>query len=384
MSLSGNNAPTLHEDPRIADYIGRIVTGIVGRIVEEISPLSIYATGSLSKAELTAVATDRQVRLISDLEIAVVETNWLKRLRVRPLQERLSREFGVEVNLLFFLPKRFTQCAPSNWAFPGGPLSIEQYELISGARRLYGKDFAGSMREVDPSEIPKWQGIRLLFNRMAELVGALVLASSGKIDRLKAVNKLLTASGDALLLSTGRYHWLYRKRMEMLDGLTAEEIGGPGTHANQKEAIVRAYRDKLSGGVFWSSRPEQLLSGVLDICDMAFRTILHRAMGIRFADCDEFRRRYLRNPMLKGFCRSNARLDNIVSLLKHLRSGLPLPLRRYFGSIAVQHRVYVSVYCWLYGQFLDRWRSVGVNALADRDLLEVGRRRHEKWLRVCM
>jgi len=388
VNRSGRDALTVTGDERIEARLGDIVDGIVEGIVAAVYPMAVFATGSLAKGELTARIADGRVELISDLEIAVVDINWLKRRAVRRVERDLARRWGVDLNLLFFLPRRFTRCAPANWAPARSRLNIEQFELIRTARCLHGWDLRQVAPPVRAEDIPVWEGVRLLFNRMAELAGELCRTGGPEPGALgKAVDKLLIACGDAMLLADGGYEPLYRTRMAALAERFAN--GGAcsrGLAPDQCEAILGAYRAKLHGPERTPREITGSIAPALDISDRVFRGVLGGEMGMTLDDPTAVGAKYLSYPGLVRCGRTSARLANFVGLLKHLRRRrpLPVPLGRYFGRTHIGHEVYVAIYEWLYGEFRPRWQGADGGVPDDEELLERGRACVGRWRTVCM
>lgn len=388
VNRSGREALTLTGDDRIESRLGEIVDGLVGGLVAAMSPYAVFATGSLAKGELTARMSEGQVELISDLEIAVVDGNWFKARRVGEVERDLARRWGVDLNLLFFLPRRFTRCAAANWAPGGSRLNIEQFELIRTARCLYGRDLRKDAPPVRSEDIPVWEGVRLLFNRMAELAGEVCCKGGADPGPLgKAVDKLLIACGDAMLLAGGGYEPLYRTRLAALaERFENDRTCCFGLTRDDREAILDAYRAKLHGP--WKTPREitESIAPALDISDRVFRGVLGGEMGAVLDDVASVPATYLSHRGLAHCGRTSARLANLVGLLKHLRRGrpLPVPLGRYFGRTYIGHDVYAAVYEWLYGEFRARWRERAGSGVDDEELLEQGRACVGRWRAVCM
>jgi len=384
VNLSGHEALTATGLERIESRLGEIVDGIVDGIVDAVSPKAVFATGSLAKGELTARLADGQVELVSDLEIAVVDGNWLKRCRLGEVERELARRWGVDLNLLFLLPRRFTRCAPANWAPARSRLNIEQFELITTARCLYGRDFLKDAPSVRAENIPVWEGVRLLFNRMAELAGELCREGGLQAGTTgKAVDKLLIACGDAMLLAWGDYEPLYRTRM---DALVERFENDPAALApDDRRAIIDAYHAKLHGSARRLREVTASIAAALDISDRVFRRVLGDEMGVALDSPAAVGPRYLAYRGLVDYGRTSGRLANGVGLLRHLRRRpLPVPLGRYFGRTFVGHAIYVAVYEWLYREFAPQWRGGDDPRVGDEELIERGRQCVGRWRMVCM
>ena len=376
---SGSRRYTLSGDAAIEEHINKILADIVKELVLNIKPVSIFLSGSLAKEEMTAFAVDGKIEIVSDFEIGVLDWNWTKRSRVRKIEQFLAIKHGIDLTLLFFLPRRFKKGVPANWAPSQNHLTIEQYELIETSYFIYGRDFSKQCCSVDPSDIPLWEGLRLLFNRMAELVG--VLTSEQHHDKAfyKACNKLLIASGDVLLLKINRYHPLYRERKNLLETYTDCVIDScNGLSDNEFKTIIDAYNRKI----YCTNEDlllDKLISDTLRISDKIFKNIVSYLMNIEFSSSEQFSKLYLSHPDLHKYCKTNSRLANMASLLKNRARIKPISIIEFFKSVSIQHRIYADIYSWLIGRFKEEWEISGFACLRNEGLMLEGKSKFQNW-----
>jgi len=381
----GNKRYTLSGDNAIERHIGEIVNGVVQKLVSTIKPVSIFLSGSLAKGEIAAFRANNKIEIISDFEIGVVDWNWTKLRRVRKTERLLAREYDIDLTLLFFLPRRFKKGIPLNWATKNSPLSIEQYELIKTARFMYGRDFKKDCPVVDPADIPLWQGLRLLFNRMAELTGVLTSDKPDENKFFKACDKLLISCGDALLLSTGTYHHLYRQRKKLFE----ERVGHTESicsklSCDECRAIIEAYERKIYCKEYGALSKNELLTDTLCISEKVFEDVIDCLMKIGFSSTEQFREQYLNHPDLWRYCTTNPRLVNMVCLLKNLGRTKPFSIMQFLKPISIQHSVYADVYTWLFGKYKTCWIKSGFVSFENEKIISQGKEVFERWTFFCL
>jgi len=376
----GNKRYTVSGDDAIERHIDRIVNGVVQSLTSIIKPVSVFLSGSLAKGEITAYRVEDRIEIISDFEIGIVDWNWTKRPSLRKIEHLLAHKYGIDLTLLFFLPRRFTRCAPFNWSAGKCPLSIEQYELIKGSFFVYGKDYKKCCPEVKSGYIPLWEGLRLLFNRMAELVGVLSSGETAGDKFFKACDKLLIASGDAMLLCTGMYHHLYmeRKRLFEENADSIKEICMTLSNDDSR-LIIDAYERKIHCKKCDMLSGNELLSLTLSVSDKAFMAIVYCMMKISFSSAEQFREQYLVHPDLARYCRTDSRLSNLACFFKRRGRIKPFSAVQFIKPVSIQHRIYADIYQWLMGSFKSEWSATGSKYTDNRELMLEAKIRFDCW-----
>ena len=375
----GNKRYTLSGDNAIEKHIGEIVNGVVGSLCATVKPVSIFLSGSLAKGEITAFRTESKIEIVSDFEIGVVDWNWTKKVRIRKIEQQLASEYGIDLTLLFFLPRRFKKCAPLNWASPNSPLSIEQYELMKSVYFVYGRDFLNDCRKVDFGDIPLWEVVRLLFNRMAELVGVLSAARLYDKKLFKACDKLLIACGDSLLLATGCYHHLYSERKKLFEQRATLVKDICELSGDEFRVIIDVYERKVYCKENKILSRDELLTETLSISEKVFKSIIYCLMKIDFSSAEQFSEQYLKHPDLKKYSRTNPRLENMVSLLKNRGKMKPFSVVQFFRPISINHKIYADIYQWLMGRFKNKWKVAGFDSLKHGQMMLEAKKRFRKW-----
>lgn len=212
------------------------------------SYLAILLVGAAARGEIS-IDSDRA--LLSDLDFLVVlpqrsaMTALLAerrcRRRLRALDAVFAQEAPGKVSIGFAsaVPRLWTLATPLMW------------ELRAHARVLYGaSEVRGwpAMRRAD--QIPQWEGIRLVANRMCELLGAIgdlgdppaiEVAEPATRGLRYACVKLALACSEAQLIDTQNYRATYRERQGRHSQVAARFSD------SQNELIAAAYRAKLGG-----------------------------------------------------------------------------------------------------------------------------------------
>jgi len=378
---SGRRQYTLKGDEIVETHINKIVNGIVEHLICEFSPVSVFLSGSLAKGEMSAYSANGKVKYWSDFEIGVVTKNWFKRLKCKKVQQYLSNQYGIDLTLLFFLPRRFENGVATNWAFKHSRLSIEQYELLTAAIFVYGYDFTKDVSNFDVKDISIWEGLRLVFNRVAEIIGAFLVADSDNMNSIvKACNKLLIACGDILLLMNGTYLPLYSKRMECFEKLKTKWInGGAGLLNDEVQTILNSYRVKLYFTESVLVIKNDLITQSINILKKILKFVSSSEMNFDCASAQEFCSKYIRSNKLSSFTRTYGWLENMILLIRNKGKEKGFKLRNYFSNVPVYHIVYMEALEWVLCEFNENWTKSGQRCFEDIELKLKAKNVFEKW-----
>ncbi len=207
-------------DPSVEERVRQIITRLTDEIVRRFHPKSIILIGSLGRGEATMGINNGKPELLSDFDVIVVANRYVSTNTAKKLSSELTQKIGVEVgisgievSLYFILSKIF----PKIWT-----PTIDNYDMKYGSRVVYGENCLERMPDFKPEDIPVWEGIRLMLNRMIESLKDFSIdyleANPGEqeADKLfRQINKIILACQDALLLLIKRYHHSYKIRNEM-------------------------------------------------------------------------------------------------------------------------------------------------------------------------
>ncbi len=295
----GNKQFTHQGDPEIKKYIRDLLERITSMILMKITPVAVFLYGSIGRGEGTLYREDGQLIVASDFEVGCVSKRWSDRKRLPPLKEKIEHDIGHEVTLSFFLPKRIKLSTSSNFTFsPSRVPTIESYEISESAFFLYGNDIRTNVSYSDPSRIPLWEGLRLVFNRMAEF--AIAFQNGNNNQKIKALNKIKIACGDAILITINKYHYLYSQRLGNLQEYRWEiQKRNPALKDKHIEFIKEGYAWKLFPQENSVAINKVDYEQLYEVVEIVFKYIIFLDMNISFIDYDKFANEYLKNNKLK-------------------------------------------------------------------------------------
>lgn len=150
------------------------------------------------------------MHLLSDFEVEVVARSPLLRTAIGRAERALAGRVPAPVSLCWMSPGRIRHNRPRNLYLGRTLPTIAMYELKAGSQLLYG-ELDLTANPIDPSTLPAEEGIRLLANRMMEVVETWA-GGGGRLALAYSAAKLILACGDAVLLLDGLYHYSYAER----------------------------------------------------------------------------------------------------------------------------------------------------------------------------
>jgi len=166
---------------------------------------------------------------------------------------------GVSIGFANAAPRYWTVATPLMWG------------LRTGARVLDGRDDVRLWPTIACAEqIPQWEGIRLVANRIRELRGALA-DDAGSQDALAtrrvryACTKLALACSEAQLIDARRYQASYRARQQ-----EHQYIADRFSPA-QNQLLAAAYCAKLNGAQ--DEAADTLTTAIANTLDLAIATL---------------------------------------------------------------------------------------------------------------
>lgn len=205
--------------------------------------LAIMLVGAAARGEIT---TDAEGKLLSDLDLLVVlpqrhilpaiAAEQQCRALLRPWYAEAARNDYPKISVGFAsaLPRYWRVATPFMW------------ELRANGRVLHGTRAVTQWPAIiHASQIPQWEGIRLVANRMCEALGALGALLGQPAPEHSAANasyacvKLILACSEASLIDCGQYHLSYRERRQR------HQHAAQRFSAAQNQLIELAYRAKI-------------------------------------------------------------------------------------------------------------------------------------------
>jgi len=342
--------------------IENITNIIVEHILTEIHPHVIIFKGSFGRDEISVKIMDNKCHILSDCEVIVIPNSSIARSllfdskKMRDLSYVLTQKLNLKVEITDLEPelKFLINHNMHQKILP----TIDNYELKYGSKQVYGSNFLEKMPRFKERDIPIWEGIRLILNRMTEATyhfsfyyqeGGL---PKNKVDELFYwTNKIVLSCQDALLILAGKYHYSYRIRNRRFIKIFPRYF--PEVYTETPELLnltIKATSYKLNPErkiyvkdviKFWFE--------VTRIVDIVFRYIIKKDMNISFNSYVEFQEKYLRHPNIyKKYYRGispNPIYQNFRSMIKKFTLAHKLPnvsLLKYL-NIPWGHIIYSTI-----------------------------------------
>ncbi|RLI82547.1 hypothetical protein DRP04_03740 [Archaeoglobales archaeon] len=304
------------EDPGINKRVTEIIEELREEIVSRFHPKSIILSGSFGRGEATVFDEKGKLKFLSDCEIILIPYKWIfNRRELDEFQLYFYEKTGLKVEIwgftqtfYLFLPFMKKNTKPT----------IANYELKYGSRVIYGKNYLEKIPNFKPEDIPLWEGVRLLFNRMAEALEHFSLENLTE-EMIFWTDKIILACQDALLLSIHRYHPSYKKRNEIFQNVFEKHFGWlKGNFPHFLKLTVEATESKL--GIKRKNRDAiKYWFEVVRASDIVFRYIVSREFGLHFEDYIEFQRKYIKYMICKKIRKSFDFLQELLYVAKVLR-----------------------------------------------------------------
>ena len=358
MEFQSGRPYTINSNNIIDDKIDSILNSITNILVKKVNPLAVILHGSFARGEGTVFMDEDEINIVSDFEISIVDNNIFKRKKLTYLRNELEKKFNIELTLGFLLTRRFYKQISSNWSiFENRNHPIEQYELLNGFKYLYLNGKALRTINISPSNIPLWEGIRLLFNRMAELIIAII---SGKEKEMtKACFKSLIACGDNILLMKKKYHYSYNKRLRNLELITFNKNELIPFNKEEFKFISNSYKYKLG---LLNIRKIALpcdIHKTINIFEKMFRFVINREMNINIDDYKKFSHCYINSNKVKEYSRMSPFFDNLRILCKHKKNIGFKNFINIFKPISIHNYIYAELPNILFNEIQNEFKLKG-------------------------
>ena len=336
----------------IDEKIDEITEEIVDEIVSRFHPKSIILKGSFGRGEATVTMDDEgTLNFLSDYEVEVISLSYLLS-RILPIKKEkislnIANESNLEINLGGIKLSAYSFFSPF---YKSLKPTIANYDLKYGSKVIYGRNYFGRIPDFKPEDIPLWEGIKLMFNRMAEALQHFSIDYLGKYPSEEKecklflwINKIILACQDALLISAKQYHYSYKVRNEMFQEIFPKHFGALDKQIlNFLPLTVKATEYKLNPNKIYSKDIVGFWFEVAEITDKVFRYIIERDMGITFDSYAEFQEKYLK--YYRGLL-PNSIYQNLRSVVKMLVLSHTFPTIKLMRKIRIPwtHVVYSMI-----------------------------------------
>lgn len=332
------------ENNKLNQKVSQIIEELKEELISQFRPRSIIIAGSFGKGEACVLEDEEgRLRFLSDCEVILISERLIfKRKKIKKFCEHFYNKTGLKVDISGrILSLQLLMPSPKNFK-----PTIDLYDQKYGSRVVYGKDYFKRVPDFKPEEIPVWEGIRLLFNRMA---GALENFSfqNPSAEMIFWADKVVLACQDSLLLLKGKYHPLYRERNNIFSELFPKYFND----FNEKEKLLilaKEATERKLGRRVNTREPIKYWFDVQKICDKTFRYIIKKDLQIDFSDYLEFQEKYMKCSKLKEYTRlpfTNFIIQNIYLILKDIifnKSLTPIGLLYNF-SVYWRHLIYSTI-----------------------------------------
>ena len=343
------------ENNRINNEVVKIVEELKKGIISNFYPKSIILSGSFGRGEATAFEENGKLKFLSDCEITIMPYRYIfSRSKIDEFESKFYERTGLKVGIWgathsFYLITPFLNKKMKP--------TMENYDLKYGSQVIYGKDYFWRIPNFKPEDIPLWEGIRLLFNRMAESLEYFSLANP-KDEMVFWTDKIVLACQDALLITLGKYQHSYRKRNELFQNLFSNYFSELENKTSKFLDLTIEVTERKLCGMRNVNDPIEYWFDTAKICDEVFRYVIKKDMGIRFKDYLEFQEKYLRNMKIRtNSCRffTHPIYQNLRSAVKMLVQGHSFPsiTRIWKVGIPWTHVVYSTIPAVYFGVSKD-------------------------------
>ncbi len=304
----------------VAAQLSRVV-----EVVHEVVPdaEAIVLEGSFGRGEGSVRRDDRgNWRPVNDYDVLVVAPG-SDPGPLRSREHELATEFGID----------FVHFAIDDGAWADLPATMATFDRRYGSCVLAGAPgILERMPAFAPGEIALWDGVQLLFNRIAGLLGATLdvvphradPGPPGPVYVRTQVAKALIAVGDWHLLCWRGYDASYRARRERFGWLAR----GAGLASDDVDAVLRGYAAKLDD-------PEGSdLPSLSSAADMLLRTLseaIAAVTGESIRTPRDVARAYLRQQSgdAAAVARDNEYLEPRLRIVAPLREHVSISRRQY-------------------------------------------------------
>ena len=276
---------TSSSDQAVTARVEAAIEKVRDEIAARLKPDSIILIGSFGRGEALVSLEGDSLKFLSDCDIIVISRKLITRKTLIKLEDKLKRKTSLEVNisglelsLYFNLAKFFTKI----WR-----PTIDVYDMKYGSRIVYGQNYLERIPDFKPEEIPVWEGVRLVFNRMIESLACLehsyLLEQPNKEDGqrlLAAAAKMLQACRTALLILNGQYHHQQEVRKQRFEESFSE-------YSMEIESLD-------------SRNPLRYWFAAAALTDKILRHILNEDAGLTFRGYDDFYAKFMSSAHIRN------------------------------------------------------------------------------------
>ena len=271
--------------PEIQEFVSGDLRELVKRIRASWSPRSIIISGSFGKGEGSVKRHNNRPYYLSDFEISLVRWRPISAHDLHVCASRWGAELGVDLGLYYNPPFKYTMRMMDRFFWKPGFLPVNFCDRCCSSRILDGYDYLSHLSKPPVTEIPVWEGIRLIFNRVGQALGHITSARAENCTVQQAfwLYRIVLACQDALLIAKKEYNVFYRARndrlLEKYESLYPRLAGDLPTFP----ALAREATDfKLGSDIECTQQADVLLARTQRICRVVLDMLLDEDLGLRW------------------------------------------------------------------------------------------------------
>jgi len=216
---------TIQDNEEIIKKIHYDLSYIVNQVKNNFKNIqSIILVGGFGRGEGSVLIENGKPKPLNDYDLLIIGEN-INVKSLNKLSKKLANDLQIDyVDLSSIHRSKLKKLPPT----------IFNYDMKYGSRVIYGdKSVLDEIPSYKPKDIPLWEGIRLLFNRIAGLLGGLSIEYfSRKLSIMERrylvnqINHLVIAWIDMLNLTRSKYSHFYREKLKIFRELYYSELKG--------------------------------------------------------------------------------------------------------------------------------------------------------------
>ena len=326
---------TNHSTLEIEELVSGHIDQIVNAVVQQISPKAIVLTGSFGRGEGSVISNHGQLRVLSDYEVAVVTWKAWKRHRIIQLSDSLSKELTADVSLFWATTGRVKHNRMKNLSFGTAKPTRFMYDFKVGSVLLYG-NLDLRENQLSPKDLPAWEGLRLIFNRLGEFLfqvdkaGFQRWVSGQDSGQSLPIPKSLLSAMNGLLVASGNYRPSIKHRLDIF-------LNQPPVHidlTDLPDVLKNAVESRIHGtswqGIPWINYRRFVLDSL--------KILLDRTFSYQLTNIVDFPKEIHPNQKSQetviqyetGWLPINAfSFENLIQRIKLKRAGLQSEIHRF-------------------------------------------------------
>ncbi len=308
------------QDPKLNNDVADVIYNLREQLIRNFNPKSIILIGSFGRGEASVFKSGCNLKFLSDCEVLIIPNNHLfNQMVIKKFCSNFLKDTGLEITIGGVLISIYLS---SSFLTKKLRPTIGNFDLKYGSKVIYGFNYLDQIADIEPNDIPIWEGIRLMLNRIAEALAHFSLEKPDE-DMFFWANKIILANQDALLILYKNYDSSYSSRNNLFKKILPTvyfEIYNKYPSflslsvlaTEYKLGQINMYREDLID--FWFE--------ITEITDFVFRYIIKKEMGLCFDSYVDFQKKYLnhrliRNSYYRGLV-SWPIYQNINSIIKSL------------------------------------------------------------------